>query len=315
MPMAPTVVLFPGQGSQKQGMAQDFHRDFPLAGEVFEEASQALDLDMKSLCFEEDPRLHLTAFTQPAILTAEIAMYRVLVQEFGLDAQVFGGHSLGEYAALVAAETIPLAQALGLVRLRGQLMQQAVPEGQGAMAALIRSDLDPVAIGAVLEGLQVDLANLNSPNQIVISGATDDVESGIERLLSDPAAQGAKARMLKVSAPFHSRMMATIEPEFRSALLESLPSWKPEASTHVLSNTSGGFHDGSAEGLVDRLTRQISGEVRWVQNMRAVVELEPRRVLEIGPGRPLRGFFRGINYTVESITNLVSARRAMLVPH
>jgi [acyl-carrier-protein] S-malonyltransferase/trans-AT polyketide synthase/acyltransferase/oxidoreductase domain-containing protein len=309
--MAPTVVLFPGQGSQKQGMAQDFHAEFALARQIFLQASEALEMDMEALCFDDDPRLHLTAFTQPAILTAEIAMFRVLQQEFGLKADYFAGHSLGEYTALVAADAIPLAQALRLVRLRGQLMQKAVPEGLGAMAALIRNDLDPEAIRAVLEGLDVDLANLNSPSQVVISGAKADVESGVERLLQAPAAQGARARMLKVSAPFHSRLMASIEPEFREALEASLATWQVEASSRVLSNTSGMLHDGSSAGLVERLTRQISGEVRWVQNMRTAVSLEPGRLLEIGPSRPLRGFFRGIDHTVDSITNLVSARRAM----
>ena len=310
--MAPIVTLFPGQGSQKRGMAKDFFTQFESAQKVFGEASETLNINMEALCFEEDDRLHQTAFTQPAILTAEIAMFRTLETDFGLQSSHFGGHSLGEYAALVAAKVIPLNEALRLVQLRGQLMQEAVPLGEGAMAALIRDELDPVAIGTELEGLSIDLANLNSPNQVVISGAQKDMEAAIERIQASPSGAGCRAKMLNVSAPFHSRLMASIEPQFRQALESSLPKWNPTASRTVLSNTTGAFHDGSAPGLVDRLTRQISGTVCWVQNMRSVVELEPALILEVGPGRPLRGFFRGINQTVVSVTNLVSAQRANL---
>ena len=207
---------------------------------------------------------------------------------------------------------IPLTEALKLVQRRGQLMQEAVPMGEGAMAALIRDDLDPKEIAAQPDGLDIDLANLNSPNQVVISGSKKHMETAIERIQASPAGARCRAKLLNVSAPFHSRLMASIEPPFRIALESSLPKWTPEASRTVLSNTTGDFHDGNAEGLVDRLTRQISGTVCWVQNMHSVVDIEPDLIVEVGPGRPLRGFFRGIDQTVVSITNLVSAQRANL---
>jgi malonyl CoA-acyl carrier protein transacylase len=311
--MPQDVVIFPGQGCQKMGMAADFHREHAAAREVFDCASEALQFDMEALCFAEDPRLHLTAFTQPAILTAEIAMYRSLRMDYGLtEPMLFAGHSLGEYSALVAAGVIPLDDALRLVHLRGQSMQSAVSPDSGAMAALIRDDLRPEAITPRLEGLCVDIANINSPNQIVISGNAEDIDVALQRLLSTTAAEGARARKLNVSAPFHCRLMASIEPAFREALEASADRWASKESCRVLSNTSGALHDGSREGLVERLCRQISGEVRWTQNMKVIVNHEPRRIIEVGPGRPLRGFFRGIGESVISITNLVSARRALL---
>ena len=146
----------------------------------------------------------------------------------------------------------------------------------------------------------------------MISGDAGDIDVAIERLLSTPAAEGARARKLNVSAPFHSRLMATIEPSFRDALEASAEHWTPDESARVLSNTSGEIHDGSRDGLIERLCRQISGEVRWTQNMNVIVNHEPSRIIEVGPGRPLRGFFRGIGASVTSITNVVSARRALL---
>ena len=172
-----TVVVFPGQGSQKQGMAEDFHEEFSESRAVFEEASTALNLDLRALCFAEDERLHLTEYTQPAILTAEIAMYRALVAHHGLEADRFGGHSLGEYTALVAAGAIGLRQAVQIVRERGRRMQQAVPSGRGAMAAIIQRDLDLEGLHTAIRGMAVDIANHNAPNQVVLSGTLEGVEA------------------------------------------------------------------------------------------------------------------------------------------
>jgi [acyl-carrier-protein] S-malonyltransferase/trans-AT polyketide synthase/acyltransferase/oxidoreductase domain-containing protein len=293
-------------------MAQDFCGAYPESREVFDRASEALDLDMLALCSEEDPRLHLTEYTQPAILTAEMAMLRGLQAHHGLAADCWGGHSLGEYTALVAAGALSLEDGVCAVRERGRLMQLAVPQGQGAMAAIIGPDLDPTEVRDSLRGLVVDIANHNAPSQVVISGATADVQLAVDRYRSTPAGRSAKVRMLQVSAPFHSRLMAPIEADFR-ALLAGL-SWSAPASAMVVSNTSGTMHDGSLQGLLERLTGQISGTVRWVDCMLTLLQ-QADRIIEVGPGRPLRGFFRSLEELgqtpLHAVTNLPSARHAL----
>jgi [acyl-carrier-protein] S-malonyltransferase/trans-AT polyketide synthase/acyltransferase/oxidoreductase domain-containing protein len=293
-------------------MAQDFCGAYPESREVFDRASEALDLDMLALCSEEDPRLHLTEYTQPAILTAEMAMLRGLQAHHGLAADGWGGHSLGEYTALVAAGALSLEDGVCAVRERGRLMQLAVPQGQGAMAAIMRPDLDPTEVRDSLRGLVVDIANHNAPSQVVISGATADVQLAVDRYRSTPAGRSAKVRMLQVSAPFHSRLMAPIEADFR-ALLAGL-SWSAPASAMVVSNTSGTMHDGSLQGLLERLTGQISGTVRWVDCMLTLLQ-QADRIIEVGPGRPLRGFFRSLEELgqtpLHAVTNLPSARHAL----
>lgn len=308
--MQSTAVVFPGQGSQRVGMAQDFCAEFAESASVFDEASEALSLDLRALCGDES-RLSLTEYTQPAILVAEVAMFRALAAHFGLSAELFGGHSLGEYTALVVAGALPLGEAARLVRERGRRMQEAVPRGEGAMAAVIREGLDVDALRALAEGLVVDLANLNAPDQVVISGAAQDVREAIARVEASPALAGARAKLLDVSAPFHSRLMATIEPGFRDLLASSSATWDASAARAVVSNYTGGFHTGQTADLIDALTRQISGGVRWMDNMAALLAAGPGRVLEVGPNRPLRGFFRAVGAEVEAIFNLTTARRVL----
>lgn len=292
------------------GMARDFVQAHPESQAVFEAASDALSLDMSALCFEDDPRLHLTEYTQPAILTAEIAMLRGLQAEYGLSAERWGGHSLGEYTALVAAGAIDLTCAVRVVRERGRQMQQAVPAGQGAMAAIIQRDLDLDLVAGCLDG--VDIANHNAVNQVVISGPAAEVEAAVSRYQATPAGAGAKVRMLQVSAPFHSRMMAPIEAPFQAVLAEQ--TWQAEASRAVVSNVTGAMHDGTLNGLLLALTAQISGTVRWVDCMQTLIQ-GADRIIEVGPGRPLRGFFRGMpelgETPLHAITNLVSAGHAL----
>jgi len=289
-------------------MAREFHEDSPAARAVFAEVGDALGLDMAALCFEPDPRLDLTEFTQPAILTAEIAILRALHQRCGLTGDLFAGHSLGEYTALVAAGVIPLAEGARLVRERGRRMQAAVPPGVGAMVAFLHPDLSLDGVGSALEGLEVDVANHNTHNQIVISGRSGDVDVASARM--SEAVDGLRVIRLNVSAPFHSRLMATIEPGFRQRLVASAPTWRPELADRVLSNVSGGLHAPRADALIDALTRQISSPVRWVANMETIAAAEPARILEIGPARTLRGFFRRVRISATSITNRVTARRA-----
>ena len=284
-------------------MGKDFHERFAAAREVYAEASAAAGLDLEALCFGEDERLGLTEFTQPAILTAEIAMLRALEAEFGVAGELFAGHSLGEYTALVAAGVLPLADAVRLVRKRGALMQQAVPAGEGAMIAVIGEGLEIESFRERLAGLEVDAANHNSPSQIVASGRAADVAEAATRLETD----GRRCVALDVSAPFHSRMMKGIEPAFAA----ELASVKLDASRaeRVASNFSGGFHEASEVAIRDRLVRQISGTVRWVDDMKA---LAPRAasIVEIGPGRPLSGFFKELGVATTAIRTLRDAEKA-----
>jgi len=311
-----TIIVFPGQGSQRIGMASDFYDAHQEARDVFEEASETLNLDMARLCFSENEQLHLTEYTQPSILTAEIAMLRSLESEYGLEGSAFAGHSLGEYTALVAAGVAPLGSALKVVRERGRRMQEAVPPGIGSMAAVMMPELPLSLLTECLDGMRADIANHNAPNQVVISGEAGDVQTAVERFQDTEIGMRAKIRMLAVSAPFHSSLMEPIEAGFRGVLFDATTCWAPERSTVVASNTTGGMHLGTRDDIIEQLTRQISGTVRWVENMNTLVAMAPERIIEIGPGRPLRGFFRTVpgatgDIQLDSITNLVSARRAL----
>jgi [acyl-carrier-protein] S-malonyltransferase/trans-AT polyketide synthase/acyltransferase/oxidoreductase domain-containing protein len=285
-------------------MARDFYEEFPAARSAFAEASDACGVDLRSISSGDDERLDLTEFTQPCILAAEIAMLAVLRQEFGLDAQWFAGHSLGEYTALVAAGVLGLGEAARLVRRRGALMQQAVPAGRGAMLAVIGRGLDLGELGAALEGLEVDAANHNSSSQIVVSGSAADVDKAKERL----AGRGRRLVPLNVSAPFHSRFMRAVEPAF-AAELAAAPLDAANAP-HVASNYTGAFHSADPSAVRDALVKQISGTVRWVDNMRAIAE-RASRIVEIGPGKPLSGFFKDVGVTAAAITDLASARQTL----
>lgn len=300
---SPTTVVFPGQGSQRAGMGRDFHEKFPAARAAYDEASAAAGMDLAALCFGEDERLGLTEFTQPAILTTEIAMLRSLEAEHGLRGDLFAGHSLGEYVALVAAGVMPLADAVRLVRKRGALMQQAVPAGEGAMVAVIGEGLDVDRLREQVADVGVDAANHNSPSQVVLSGPATGIAEATKRL----EAEGRRCVALDVSAPFHSRMMSGIEAAFAAEL--ATVSLNPTKAPAVASNFSGGFHEASAASIRDRLVRQIAGTVRWVDNMR-VLAPRVKEIVEIGPGRPLTGFFKELGISTVAVRNLREAEKA-----
>jgi [acyl-carrier-protein] S-malonyltransferase/trans-AT polyketide synthase/acyltransferase/oxidoreductase domain-containing protein len=268
-----------------------------------------LGFDVAALCHEEDERLNLTEFTQPCILTAEIAMLEALRAEHGLAPTIFAGHSLGEYTALVAAGAMPFEVALALVHLRGQLMQRAVPAGEGAMVALsMMTELPLATIAEYAARHEVDLANLNSPTQVVLSGAKGRMERAVGEL--ERSIQDLKTTWLNVSAPFHSRLMRSVEPEFRAALDGAREDLDAPRAKGVTSNFSGSFYDGDLDGLVDGLTRQISGSVRWTDNMKTLLA-SADSILEVGPNRPLRKFFGALDAPIKSIIDLRSARRAL----
>jgi len=305
-----TGLVFPGQGTQRNGMAKDFCEASAKARVVFEEASDALGLDVGALCWNDDPRLALTEYAQPATATAEIAMLRALEADFDLEARYFGGHSLGEYTALVAAGVIGVGDAARLVRERGRLMQEAVSVGSGGMLAIIQPGLDIAALVAAMVDHQVDIANINCGDQVVISGAATELKT-VAKMVRDIDGFGrARCIPLRVSAPFHSRLMQPAAQRFAPRLEAARESWRAEHAVRVTSNYSGGFHQGSASSVAEELLAQITATVRWLDNIEALVACT-ERIIEIGPGRPLRGFFAAQGTRIDSISTLEAARQLL----
>ena len=303
------AAVFPGQGSQRQGMGKDFYEQIPVCRRTYEEASDALGLDVASICFNEDARLNLTEYTQPCIITTEIAMLRGLAERFGFSAQFFGGHSLGEFAALVAAGVMPFAETVKIVRTRGKLMQEAVPVGIGGMAAVISDGLDTDMLKKILENMPLDIANINSANQVVISGeanALPDAEKKLAEIF--PAEKPYRFVKLNVSAPFHSRFMKKIEEPFFHTLKEAEKDFNPQNASYVTSNFAGGFHKNDVTSIRQNLVSQLSNTVNWRENMQCLAA-NSGNVFEIGPGRPLRDFFKTIGVTCQSVTGLTAAEK------
>ncbi len=308
------AAVFPGQGCQRQGMGRDFFEEIPESRRTYEEAADLLGWDVAAVCFGEDERLNLTEYTQPCVLTTEIAMLRGLVARYGFEPSRFGGHSLGEFTALVAAGALPFAAGLRIVQRRGRLMQGAVPPGVGAMTAIIADDLDPELISDVIVGLGVDVANVNSTQQIVLSGEAGAVAEAEDRLkaalVDRPALRFVR---LNVSAPFHSRFLEPIQQPFAEVLRELSGDLDPVRASRVTSNYRGGFHPEDGDQIRMGLVLQISHTVQWRKNM-AALATDSGAVWEIGPGRPLREFFRTIGVACTSVTSLLSAEKAFASP-
>jgi [acyl-carrier-protein] S-malonyltransferase len=284
--------LFPGQGSQAVGMGRDLAENFPLAREVFAEADDALGFPISTLCFEgPEDKLRLTEFTQPAIVTVSVAAERVL-RAHGLAPAVVAGHSLGEYAALVSAGVLRFGDAVRAVRARGQYMQEAVPTGEGAMAAVL--GIGPAAVAeacaaaAAETGAVVSAANLNAPEQTVISGAA----AAAARAGELAKAAGAKrVVMLPVSAPFHCALMQPAQNRL-AALLAGVEF--RDAEVPVIVNVDAEAVTGGPK-LRESLVRQVTGAVRWVESIEAVLALAPGHLIEVGPGKVLSGLMRQID--------------------
>ena len=303
--------LFPGQGSQKVGMGAELAKNFPAAQRVFAEANQALDFDLAKLCFEgPEELLRLTANTQPAVVTTSIAALRVYEAEVGKQADLAAGHSLGEYSALVAAGALDFAEALRAVRERGGLMQEACPQGQGAMAALLGLELS-AAVEICREvsgpGAVAVPSNLNAPGQIVIAGHAGPVRRAVEIAKQ----RGARASQeLNVSAPFHCPLMEParkgMEPVLAGLRVGPL-------KFGVISNVTAevNLDPGQVRAL---LSAQITAPVKWEDSMRKMVARGVTEAVEFG-GRVLMGFMRRIDRNVkvrplEDLASLQSVRDA-----
>ena len=284
--------LFPGQGSQAVGMGRDLAEKYPIARQTFEEADEALGYKLSQLCWEgPEEQLRLTEVTQPAILTASIAALRVLEDRMPRPAYV-AGHSLGEYSAHVAAGTLSFADAVRTVRYRGKYMQEAVPVGVGAMAAIVGMDVEKVTAVChdAAQGEVCHPANINSPQQIVISGHT----SAVERAAKLASQRGAKrAQLLTVSAPFHCSLMKPAQDRLE-ADLNALTLHKPVFP--VVSNVDAQLIS-DFDPARDALIRQVTGSVKWDQSMRLLMASGVQTFVEVGPGKVLCGLMRQIDRT------------------
>ncbi len=282
--------VFPGQGSQYSGMGKDLADQFPVAKQVFEEANDALGFDLARMCFSgSDEDLKLTANTQPAILATSVAALRVMQQETGLVANYVAGHSLGEYSALVAAGALTLADAVKTVRQRGTFMQEAVPVGVGAMAAVmgVETDLLVKICQDAAQGEVVAPANFNSAGQIVIAGHA----AAVERALELAKEQGAKrALLLPVSAPFHSSLMKPAALRLETALQSVAVA---ELACPVVSNVEAKPYQ-AAERVKPLLVEQVCAPVQWIQSVEEMNSLGVTEYIEIGPGRVLCGLIKRI---------------------
>lgn len=294
--MSKLAFVFPGQGAQKVGMGKDFYDNYDVAKKMFKEADEALGYSIMKMCFEgPEEDLKLTANTQPAILTISCIANEIL-KENGIQPEITGGHSLGEYSALVAAGVLNFQDAVALVHKRGSYMQEAVPVGEGGMAAIIGVDRDKIVevCQQVSAESPVQAVNFNCPGQIVIAGATKGVELAVDEL---KAAGAKKAVILPVSAPFHSTLM---KPAAEKLAVELDKVTISDAKIPVVANVSAEILT-KAEDIKASLVAQAASPVLWEDCVARMKEFGADVLLEAGPGKTLCGFNRRIDKTITSL--------------
>lgn len=291
--MSKIAFIFPGQGAQVCGMGQDFYEQTETGKRIFDKASEILGFSMTELCFEKNDRLDITEYTQPAMVTASIAMMKVFMERTGITPSVTAGLSLGEYPAMAAAGVMSEEDAIRTVRQRGILMQEAVPAGLGAMSAVLAMDAEKIEeVIAPIDGVQI--ANYNCPGQIVISGKKEAVAEAAERLKE----AGAKRVLpLNVSGPFHSAMLAEAGRKLGEVLKEV------EVHTPAIpyaANVTGDYVT-DASMVKPLLEQQVYSSVRWEQSIRRMLADGVDTFIEIGPGRTLTGFMRKIDRNAKAL--------------
>lgn len=287
--MGKRLFMFPGQGSQYIGMGKEFYEQIPAAKEVYDLASKVTGLDIPALCFEENDKLNITEYTQICMLTTEAAIYAALTEK-GIKADVTAGLSLGEYGALIASGTMTMEDAFAVVQKRGLYMQEAYPTG-GGMSAIIGMDADTILNvceeTAAETGEVVSIANYNCPGQIVITGNIDSVTKAGEKLKE----AGARVIPLKVSGPFHSKLLEGAG-EKLGVVLENVE--VHDIAVPYLANVTGDYV-ASKDDVKDLLTKQVSSSVRWQQTIEKLIAEGVDEFVEIGPGKSLTGFIRKID--------------------
>ncbi len=299
-------IVFPGQGSQRVGMAEDFYEEYEITRNVFDMASEAIQVDLMKLCFEENDEINLTENTQPALLTVEIGIYNVLREKYNLSGDYFAGHSLGEYSALVASGALLFQDAVKIVRKRGSLMQHATISEPSGMVALICEDIENTDYQKIVAEEQIQIANVNSKDQVVLSGLKLGIDKVTERINRD--IPEINIIELNVQTPFHSNFMKSIEADFESYLSDFSNRFNYANTTKVLSNFTGQFYSGT--DLSKNLVRQLSGSVKWTINMQEILK-RCDSTYEVGPNRVLGKFFATLGVNVKTIINLRSLKKHM----
>lgn len=288
--MSKIAFIYPGQGAQKIGMGKDFYEKSESARNIYDKASDLLGLDMKALCFEDNDKLDITEYTQPALVTTCLAITKVVLEQ-GITPQVCAGLSLGEYAAIAVSGGISYLDAIATVRKRGILMQEAVPDGKGAMAAVL--GLDAETIEEVISSIEeVSIANYNCPGQIVITGMKSGVEAAAEKLKE---AKAKRVLMLNVSGPFHSPFLKTAGDELMK-VLETIKF--QELAVPYVSNTTADYIS-DIKQTPQLLKKQVSAPVKWQQSVETMIKNGVDTFIEIGPGKTLAGFIKKINKEVK----------------
>lgn len=309
--MSKTAFVFPGQGAQAVGMGKDVHDAFDRSRSIFEQADEALGFSLSSIIFEgPDDVLKQTVNTQPALLTVSIALLEAL-EGRGLRPDYVAGHSLGEYSALVAAGVLSFEDAVRTVRARGQFMEQAVPSGQGAMAAVLGAERETLAAlcsAITAEGSAVELANVNCPGQIVVSGTAAGVQAVVERGKEEAGAK--RVIPLEVSGPFHSSLMKPAAANLQATLAEID---MKDASVPVVANVTANAATAAGE-IRDLLVEQVYSPVLWEDSVRYLILQGVDTFVEIGSGTVLAGLIKKIDKNVRVISvNSISALEALQV--